>query len=726
MNLSGLNEKKMKNKIIITITFLSLLAKADEGMWMPQLIAALNINDMKKNGFKLTAEQIYSINKASMKDAVAIFGGGCSSEVISFNGLILTNHHCGYASIASLSSVDKDYLKDGYWAMNQKEELFCPGLSVTFIKRIDDVTSDILKDLKPGFSDIQKDSAIQSNIKIRETKAKEGNSYQTFIRPFFYGNEYYLFTVETFKDIRLVGAPPESIGKFGGETDNWVWPRHNADFSMFRIYANKENKPTEHNNENVPYKPAYSFPISTKGVEKGDFTMVYGFPGRTQEYLTSYAVELLMNDQDPVRVNLREKRLAIMSEDMKKNDTIRLMYANRYAGVANYYKKWSGEMQGLKKSNAVEKKQEAEQNFLKLISSDPVKKEKYTNLFAQFKKLYQDYKPLSREYDYYTECLMGVDAFRMIAPAQSLFAELKKKQNGKENKFDIRLKDALPAVPFKNFNKETDKKLCVAMLEVYNKEVDKALRPFYLDSLITAYKGNMQALTDFLYANSSYVDNDKAKKMYADLEKNSAVYEHDPLYLLTISIVNYYQKAVIPQISYFELQINDLEKEYMKALRDNVKDKKFYPDANGTMRVSFGKVADYAPRDGMEYLHYTTIDGLVEKNRSGIRDYYVKPRLLELYEKKDFGPYADKEGKLHIAFTGSNHTTGGNSGSPVLNAKGELIGTNFDRNWEGTMSDIMYNGSFCRNIILDVRFTLWVIDKYAGAGYLLKEMKLVQ
>jgi hypothetical protein len=715
----------MKNKIITLLMVFSLLAEADEGMWMPQLIAALNINDMKKNGFKLTAEQIYSINKASMKDAVAIFGGGCTAEIISFQGLLLTNHHCGYSSIANLSSVQHDYLKDGYWAMNQKEELPCKDLSVTFIRRIEDVTIKILENIKPGYSEIQRDSAIRANTKLLETKAKEGSAYDAFIRPFFYGNEFYLFITETFKDIRLVGTPPESIGKFGDETDNWVWPRHNADFSMFRVYVNKENKPAEYNAENVPYKPAYSFPISTKGYEKGDFTMVYGFPGRTQEYLTSYAVDLLMNQQDPLRVSLREKRLAIMDLDMKKNDTIRLMYANRYAGVANYYKKWGGEMLGLKKSGAVEKKKQFEQQFLNLLSSDVTKKEKYANLFIQFKKAYEDYAPLSRQYDYYTECLLGIDAIRMIAPFQNLFAELKKKQDGKDNKFDARFKE-IPSVPFKNFNKETDKKLFVSMMEVYNKEVDKPLRPYYLDSLINSYKGNIQALCDFLYSNSSFVDNTKARQMYSDFEKNAQLYERDPMYMMTSAIVKHYQKTVIPQIGYYELQINDLQKEYMKALRDNVKDKKFYPDANGTMRVSFGKVADYKPRDGVDYLHYTTIDGLVEKNKTGLEDYYVKPRLLELYAKKDFGTYADKAGKLRIAFTGSNHTTGGNSGSPVLNANGELIGTNFDRNWEGTMSDIMYNASFCRNIILDVRFTLWVIDKYAGAGYLLNEMKLMK
>ena len=714
----------MKKHILILIITSSIIAKADEGIWMPQLIDALNFKDMKKNGFKLSAQQIYSINKASMKDAVAIFGGGCTAEVISNKGLILTNHHCGFSSIAAISSIEKDYLKNGYFAMNEKEEIYCKGLNVTFIKGIEDVTIKVNKNIKSNFSEKQKDSTIQINCKLLEEKAESGNHYEAFIRPFFYGNEYYLFITEVFKDIRLVGAPPESIGKFGGETDNWVWPRHNADFSMFRIYSNKDNKPAEYSADNLPYKPLYSFPISLKGAENGDFTMVYGFPGKTQEYLTSYAVDLLMNQQDPIRVKLRETRLNIMEVDMKKNDTIRLMYTNRYAGVANGYKKWTGEMIGLKKSDASNKKKAFESKFLNLILNDPNKKEKYTNLLKQFEKIYSDYAPLSKQYDYFSECLWGIDGFRMANSFTNVFNELKKKQAGKENKFNSLLNDIKPILPFKNFNKETDKKLCVALLNIFIKDIEPTLRPLYLDSLINVYKGNITELCDFLYNNSSFVDNSKAALMFQDFEKKSILYEHDPIYLLASSIFQHYQKTIIPQINYYDRQINELQKEYMQGLKETIKDKTFYPDANGTLRVAYGKVSDYEGKDGVKFLHYTTIDGLIEKNKTGKEDFYVKERLIELYNKKDFGQYADKSGKLRTAFIGSNHTTGGNSGSPVLNAKGELIGTNFDRNWEGTMSDIMYNKDFCRNISLDIRFTLWVLDKYAGAGYLLNEMKL--
>jgi hypothetical protein len=712
-------------KILLALCLFSLVAKADEGMWLPQLINALNYADMKKNGFRLTAEQIYSINKSSMKDAVVQFGGGCTAEIISPEGLILTNHHCGFSNIAALSTVANDYLKNGYWAMNRGEELRCENLSVLFINRIEDVTGKVLTGLNLKYSEIQRDSAIKANMKTVENAAKT-DGFDAFVRPFFYGNEYYLFVTETFRDIRLVGTPPESIGKFGDETDNWVWPRHNADFSIFRIYADKNNKPADYNKDNVPYKPKHFFPISLKGYEKGDFTMVYGFPGRTTEYLSSNAVDLIMNQQDPIRVQLREKRLAIMEADMKKNDTLRLMYTSRYAGIANYYKKWSGEMLGLKKYDAITKKKQFEQGLLDLSKNDAAKTEKLNTLFSSFKKTYGEYAPLSKQYDYYIECLMGIDALRYANGYSNLFTELKKKQNGKENKFDKLLEDLKKTVPFKNMNPATDKKLCEAMLSVYQNDIEKSNRPLYLDSLYTAFNSDATKLTDFLYSNSSFNNNSKAQNMLNDFEKSAALYERDPMYQLALSVTKYYQTAIIPQLQYLDLQITDLQKEYVKLLRETYKNKKFYPDANSTLRVAYGKVGDYTPRDGVKYAHYTTIDGLVDKTTMGVEDYYVKPRLIELYNKKDFGSYADKNGKLRIAFIASNHTTGGNSGSPVLNAKGELIGTNFDRNWEGTMSDIMYNVNQCRNISLDVRFTLWIVDKYAGAGHLLKEMKIVR
>lgn len=717
----------MKSKLItILLSLTTLFSLADEGMWLPQMLQALNIKDMQKNGCKLTAEQIYSVNKSSLKDAIVQFAGGCTAEIISEKGLILTNHHCGYSAITFHSTVEHDYLTNGFWAMKPNEEIYTPSLTVTFINRIDEVTAKVTGNLKTTYSEIQRDSAIKANIKMLEVEAVKGTHYGAFIRPFFYGNEYYLFVTETFRDVRLVGAPPSSIGKFGGETDNWVWPRHNADFSLFRIYAGKDNKPADYSADNVPYTPKHSLPISIKGYEKGDFTMVYGFPGRTQEYLTSYAVEMLMNEQNPRRVALRAKRLAILEEDMKKSTALKLTYANAYAGIANYYKKWSGEMLGLRKYNAVAKKQEFEKKFLELASVDPVKKEKYQGMFNQFKKLYGEYSALSKQMDYFNECLMGIDGIRFTSNFIALFNEVKKKAAGQDNKFDKMLADLKKAVPFKNMNKETDYKLCVSMMNAYVEGVDKSTRPYYLDSLLTANNNSGEQVAKFLYNNSSFIDNDKAKAMLDDFEKNYKAYEKDPYYLMAASVIKYYQASVSPQANFDELQITDLQKEYVKAMRELIKDKKFYPDANSTLRVAYGKVNDYDPRDGVHYECYTTIDGLMAKEDPNNDEFIVFPKLKELYAKKDYGQYVDKNGKLRIAFTGSNHTTGGNSGSPVLNGKGELIGTNFDRNWEGTMSDVMYNPNQCRNIVLDVRYTLFIIDKFAGAGYLLNEMKILK
>jgi hypothetical protein len=714
-------------KYIIFISFLivSTLLKADEGMWMPQLLNALNIKDMKKNGLKLTAEQIYSINKSSIKDAIVQFGGGCTAEVISGEGLILTNHHCGYSSIAYHSSVEKDYLTNGYWAMNKNEELYTPNLTAMIIQRIEDVTSKVLKGTE-GISELKKDSIIKTNIKSLEKEAVVNTQYNAFIRPFFYGNEYYLFIVETFKDVRMVGAPPSSIGKFGGETDNWVWPRHNADFSVFRIYANKENKPAEYSPDNVPYKPKHVIPISLKGYNKGDFTMVYGFPGRTQEYLTSYAVDLTMNESDPLKVSLREKRLSIMNEDMLKNDTVRIMYASKYASVANYYKKWMGEMNGLKKYNAVYKKQLFEKEFTDAINLDNTKKEKYDDVLPNLKKIYTEYSALSKQIDYYSECLMAIDAFNYSRLYITLFTELKKKQKGQNNTFDATLTEYKKLGFYKNYNKPTDKKICEAMLTEYINGVTSYNRPFVLDSFIIANKNDAKKMTDFLFSNTSFVDKEKTETMLNELEKYPNLYERDPVFYITNAIYKYYSVSVFPQYQYDEKEINELQKLYIQGQKEIFKNKKFYPDANSTLRIAYGQVNSYKPKDGVEYNYYTTLDGIMEKYIPKDEEFDLPKKLIDLYHKKDYGQYANKQGKIQVAFIASNHTTGGNSGSPVLNGKGELIGTNFDRNWEGTMSDIMYNPNQCRNISLDIRYTLFIIDKFAGAGYLLNEMKIIK
>ncbi len=716
----------MKQKLLALTLLVSLISKADEGMWLPQLLNAMNIKDMKKNGLKLTAEQIYSVNKSSLKDAIVQFAGGCTAEIVSDQGLILTNHHCGYSAIAFHSTVEKDYLTNGFWAMNKNEEVYTPNLNATIIQRIEDVTAKVLKGIIATSTEAKKDSIIKANIKQIEKEAVAGTHYEAFIKPFFYGNDYYLFVVETFKDVRMVGAPPSSIGKFGGESDNWMWPRHNADFSVFRIYANKDNKPAEYSKDNVPYKPKNVIPISLKGYKQGDFTMVYGFPGRTQEYLSSYAVDMIMNESDPLKVSLREKRLNIMNVDMLQSDAVRIAYASKFQSVANYYKKWMGEMNGLKKYDAVAKKQLFENQFNEAISVNPAQKEKYGNIFPQLQKVYAEYKILNKQVDYYSECLMAIDALNYARFYITLNNELKKKQKGTTNTYDKTLEEYKKLGFFKNYNKPTDIKLCEAMLAEYIKGVPNNSRPYVLDSFIVANNNDAKKMTDFLFSNTNFVDKEKAEVMLNDYDKYTNLYERDPIFYITSSIVKYYNTSVFPQFQYDEREINELQKLYIQGQKEIFKDKKFYPDANSTLRVAYGKVNNYVPKDGVEYNYYTTLEGIMEKYIPKDEEFDVPAKLKELYEKKDYGQYANKDGKLQVAFTASNHTTGGNSGSPVFNAKGQLIGTNFDRNWEGTMSDIMYNPNQCRNITLDVRYTLFIIDKFAGAGYLLNEMKLIK
>ena len=714
----------MKKFILVLVIISSCFkAVADEGMWLPFLLQQLNEKDMKKNGCKLSAKDIYDINNTSLKDAIVQFGGGCTAEVISDKGLILTNHHCGFASIAAHSSVDKDYLTNGFWAMNAGEELTNPGLTAMFIIRMEDVTAKVNMGVTAGLSEKELDALQQKNIKQITADVTKGTKYEAFIKPFFYGNQFILFITQTFKDVRLVGAPPSFVGKFGGDADNWMWPRHTGDFSVFRIYADKNNEPAEYAADNVPYKPKKSLTISMKGVNEGDFTMVYGFPGRTQEYLFSDAVDITMNESDPTKVALREKRLGIMNQYMKANDTTRIAYAANYASVANYWKKWLGEMQGLKKFDAVNKKIELEKKFLELLSSDPAEKEKFNKVFTDFHSLYTNYRVYQKQMDYYSECLLGINAISTARSVEKFISSLKgKTDDEKQKEFTKTLENAERA--FKIANQAMDKTICRAMLEMYVTGVDKKLRAPALDSLLNMYQYKYDVVTDKIYNECIFLNKDK----YCSALKNASVseLESDMLYKLWKSISAYYNTNVIQPYSGIDAQLNTLYKQYIDKLTKIYRDKKFYPDANSTLRLTYGKVKGYKPRDGVVYTYYTTLDGMMEKENPNDDEFIILPKMKDLYNKKDYGKYADKDGTLHISFIATNHTTGGNSGSPVLNAKGELIGTNYDRVWEGTMSDIMYNPNICRNITLDVRYTLFVIDKYAGAGYLLNEMKLVQ
>ena len=716
----------MKKNILLIIAFVvSFNIHADEGMWIPILLNQNgNINRMQQLGCKLSADDIYSINKSSLKDAIVLFGGGCTAEVISEEGLIITNHHCGFSQIQSHSSVEHDYLKDGFWAMNKEEELTNPSLTVSFLIRMEDVTARVLKDVSPKMSEKEREKVVNAAILQIEAEAKKDTKYDASVKPLYYGNEYFLYVMETFKDVRLVGAPPSSIGKFGGDTDNWMWPRHTGDFSIFRIYADKNNNPAPYSKENVPYKPKKALNISLKGTKKGDFTMVYGFPGRTSEYLTSDGVNLSQNIDNPIRIRIRDRKLQIMNEEMALSAKVRIQYANKAAGVANSWKKWIGENRGLKELNTIAKKQELEKRFTEWNQSTPELKDKYGSILNQLKETYTLLSPLTKDFAYYAEAGIGIESIRFARNFKNLLDLCAKGSEEDIKKESERLRTVAKGY-FKDYNQQVDKKTFTALMEMYKDGIEEQNRPDIFAMIEKKYLNNFQDLADDTYKNSLFVNETKLDEFLANFTKNKAQkIESDLIFQIMRSITKKFEGI---KDTYFNLtdQVDVQMRIYVAGLREMDKNKIFYPDANSTLRVAFGKVDDYYPRDGVFYNYYTTIEGIIEKENPDIYDYAIPAKLKELYKSKDYGKYADSDGKMRVCFTASNHTTGGNSGSPVLDGEGNLIGINFDRDWEGTMSDIMYDPDKCRNITLDVRYALFIIDKLAGANNLINEMKII-
>ncbi|HEY4800664.1 MAG TPA: S46 family peptidase [Bacteroidia bacterium] len=714
----------MKKSFCIAFLIINsaFLIRAEEGMWIPSLLKALNEADMQQMGCKLSADDIYNINKSSLKDGVMQFGGGCTAEMISAEGLLITNHHCGYSQIQSHSSVEHDYLSNGFWAKDKKDELTCPGLTVTFIVRIEDVTSKVLEGVDAGITEAKRDSIIQARSKRIEKESTDGTHYNARVRSFYYGNEYYLFVMETFKDVRMVGAPPESIGKFGGDTDNWVWPRHTGDFSLFRIYADKDNNPAEYSASNVPYKPKYFFPISLKGVQEKEFTMVFGFPGRTTEYLPSAAVELIQKVSDPIKVKAREKRLAVWDEDMKKSTAVRIQYASKYAGVSNYHKKWTGEIHGLEKANGIKVKQDFERKFQDRVLNNSEWNKKYGTLLADFKSAYDKITPYQKVVDYFSETINAVELLKFANGFKALVDAKPDDLKKKLENFNAGTKSF-----FKDYNKETDKKLFVAMLKLYYENVDKTMHPDFYSTIQSKYKGNYEKYAEMIYRKSIFASEEKVLEVLKNYSPdNSKGITEDPAYVLARNAYGFYESKVIPQYSTFNDEVSRLQRTYMFAQKVVMSEKKYYPDANSTLRVSYGKIGGYDGRDGVELKYFTTLDGIIEKEDSSNTEFIVPKRLKELYMKKDYGQYADKDGKLHVAFLSAQHTTGGNSGSPLIDESGNLVGVNFDRNWEGTANDIIYDDTQGRSIVLDIRYALFVIDKFAGDSSLISEMKLVK
>lgn len=716
----------MKRSLILTICLLVLrtFAFADEGMWIPLLLKQLNETTMKERGMKFSADDIYNINKSSMKDAVVLFGGGCTGEIISDKGLLLTNHHCGFSQIQSHSTLEKNYLKNGFWAYTQEEELACPGLTVTFIVRIEDVTAQITSELSSGMDEAARDAKIAEISDRLEKAAAEGTHYKASVRPFFNGNQFFMMVTETFTDIRMVGAPPSSIGKFGGDTDNWMWPRHTGDFSMFRVYADKDNKPAEYSLENVPYKPKYFFPVSLKGVQPGDFTMVFGFPGRTSEYIPSFAVKNIVEVNDPARIKIRTARLQIIDAAMQSDEQIRIQYAAKQASIANAWKKWQGEVKGLNRLNTISVKQQEETRFKNWVAAN--NKQNYSTLMSDFESSYTAYAPLSLAVDYINEAAFGVEMIKYANAMKGLTAyDLSDPAKAEEMKKEAeKIKWSVNGF-YKNFDLPTDKKLFVAMMDMYSKDVDKLYQPEYFTTMTSKYKGDFNAFADDVYSKSAFRDSVEANKLLTNFNSKSLKkLKADPAYLLAVSFYDLYQEKIKDESTLLRNKIEKLNREYMAGQMEMNPDKKYYPDANSTLRVAFGQVNGYNPRDAVEYRYYSTIDGIIEKEDPSVDEFVVPEKLKQLYKDRDFGRYEYK-GSVPVAFVASNHTTGGNSGSPVLNADGELIGTNFDRVWEGTMSDIAFDPEVCRNISLDIRYTLFIIDKYAGCTRLIDEMKII-
>ena len=646
--------------VLLTVSLFPL--KADEGMWLPALISQ-RIADMQAKGLKLSAEDIYSVNQASLKDAVVLFGSGCTGELVSDQGLLFTNHHCGYSYIQKHSSVEHDYLKDGFWALNRGEELPNPGLTVRFLERMEDVTAQVLKGYKPGKMDeLDRIKIVKKNSeKLKEQAVKDGKGLKASVEALYYGNQYFLFVFREYTDVRLVGAPPSSIGKFGGETDNWMWPRHTGDFSIFRIYAGKDNLPADYSEDNIPYTPKKSLKISRAGVKEGDFTFVYGCPGSTQEYVHSEAVKYISEVSDPEKIALRTTRLQIMKKYMDKSQAVRIQYSSKYAGVANAWKKWQGEAKGLKKMKTVATKQAYEARFREWARGT-----EYKDVLDNLAYIYQERNALYRAYEYYNETVRSIERLRMVSGRP----------------FEM-----------KDYYQPIDEETFVALMEAFDKNLDDAYKPAYFLQKRAEYD-SMEAWKDDVFAS------DEDARALSD------------------ALDAFYRGPIVSKVRSLNESLQLVYRDYMRAQMAFEPEKAFYPDANLTLRVAYGHVEGYRPADAIYYHPVSTLRGIIEKDNPDIFDYNIPQTLRDIYAQ---GGHEDQP----VCFLATNHTTGGNSGSPVLNAEGNLIGINFDRVWEGTLSDLAFDPDVCRNISLDVRYILFIIKEIGHADYLLDEMAFV-
>jgi len=720
----------MKMKIVGSI--LSLIAifstttpiSATEGMWIPSMIKSLVSDDMAAMGMKISAEELYAINQSSVKDAVVHFNGGCTSVLVSDKGLLLTNHHCGYSRIQAHSSLENNYLKDGFWAANHDAELENPDMTATIIKEIRDVTSEILKDLPADATEVERAAMIKTQSEKIVAEATEGSHYSAYIRPFYYGNQFLLFINEEYKDIRLVGAPPSSIGKYGFDTDNWVWPRHTGDFSVFRIYADKDNKPAEYSEDNVPFKPNYHLPVSLDGVDENDFTLVYGFPGRTENYITGNNVEEVLEVINPLRLAMREASLGVIDKGMAGSELTKIQYAAKQSRISNAYKKWIGQSKGLIRHRAVAKKDSLENVFQDRVRDNEEWNEKYGSLLLEMSSLDVQLKPHNISRDYFIEFYyMGPEILRFSGGFNEL-VEMSKNKNVPDEEIEAWVKERLGKLGyFKNYDAQVDEDIMKAQIRHF---VD-GQPPLLFTIKLKDKKESLNEFVDRIYEETIFDDEAKLKDFLEGYKRNDyKKIEKDLAFAFSKRISDYYYDQTRPKMMNYVPTQDSLMRVWMSALMEVIPEKTYYPDANGTLRITFGKVEGYSPFDGADYLHYTTLEGVIAKEDPTNPEYNLPGKLKELYEEKDYGQYADESGEMRVCFIASNHTSGGNSGSPVFNDKGELIGLNFDRTWESTMSDIMFNPTICRNITVDIRYVLFIMDKFAGAGHLVEEMDLVK
>ncbi|MFC6998562.1 S46 family peptidase [Rufibacter roseus] len=710
--------------ILLTISLmLPFTVRADEGMWLPLLIKRLNYVDMQKQGLQLTAEEIYSVNNSSLKDAIVQFGGFCTGEFISSEGLLLTNHHCGYDAIAANSTPENNYLKDGFWAMTREQERKNEGLFVDILVRMEDVTGQVLQGITPQTAEEERGKLVGERMRSLADAAKNNGQYVTYVRDFFNGNEFYLFVYERFNDVRLVGAPPESIGKFGGDTDNWMWPRHTGDFSLFRVYMGPDGKPAPYSPQNLPYKPKHHLPISMSNVQEGDFSMVFGFPGRTTRFMTGSGLAMAVEQSNPARIKLRERRLAIMKEAMDASPANRLKLASEYASISNYYKYFIGQNEGIKRMKTLDKKATEEQVFQTWASADPNRKNLYGSALSDINASYANQRKYNLASIYRTEAALAPQLMSHAYQYTPLYNLLKE-----GNVDQTRLKQLVEAYKgmnnefYENYLATTDQRMFAELMQMFFNDVPKEQHGEIFKDLRSKYNNNFQKWAADVYSKSFLSSAAKANAFLANPTQKAM--ENDPAFKVLLAVQQNHQQNILPKLNEAQAALNRANRLYVAGLREMNPDKVYYPDANSTLRLSFGTVQGYEPRDGVKYKYYTTMEGIAEKADPEDEEFLVPDKLLKLYEQKDYGRYG-QNGELRVAFITNNDITGGNSGSPVINGRGELMGLAFDGNWEAMTGDLVFDPEYKRCINVDIKYVLFIIDKFAGAGHLVQEMTLV-